>query len=201
MADCKVHLVIVLAFFLTAQTASAKNLGSIGNTYPVVEPNVIEEVKAGIDHATLSRIMTKPRERYQPTDLYSLPVAMANRTFYPDMTHTLEYDIPGENGEIIYKKGLTWNPLNFVTLRGGMVVINGEDEEQIQWFEKSPYFKNLSVKLLISGGYAVPLVKQLNRPVFYLTRTIADRLQLAAVPSIILQEGNKMMVREVRLEK
>jgi hypothetical protein len=44
-------------------------------------------------------------------------------------------------------------------------------------------------------------MKQLDRPVFYLTKTIADRLQLAAAPCVITQNGKKMMVQEVKIDE
>lgn len=201
MADCKVHLVIVLAFFLTAHTASAKNLGSIGNTYTVVESDLIEEIKANIDHDKLAKAMAEYRKPYKPKDIYPLPVATADRTFSPDMTYTLDHDIKGADGEIFYQQGLTWNPLDYVTLSGGLVVINGEDASQVEWFKTSPYAENHRVKLLLSAGYANELRDRLKRPVYYLTELIARRFQLAAVPCVILQEGRQMMVREVKIEK
>jgi conjugal transfer pilus assembly protein TraW len=100
----------------------------------------------------------------------------------------------------MYQRGLTWNPLDYVSLPGGLVVINSEDARQVEWFMKSPYNKNRQQKLLISAGLAAPLIKQLKRPVFYLTKTIADRLQLTAVPCVISQNGKKMMVQEIKID-
>ncbi|MBU4237127.1 MAG: hypothetical protein KKI01_12490 [Proteobacteria bacterium] len=202
MVNCKFFLIFGLVFglLLLANYANAKNLGSIGTTYPVAEPDLVEEVKARIDKGKMAKIMEGHRQNYKPKDIHALPTAKKDRTFFVDMTYTLDHDIPGENGEIMYERGLTWNPLDYVS-PPELVVINGESAKQVEWFEKSPYYKNLKIKLLISAGFAAPLIKQLDRPVFYLTKTIADRLQLTAVPCVITQNGKKMMVQEVKIDE
>jgi conjugal transfer pilus assembly protein TraW len=186
---------------LPVSLAYGKNLGTIGRTYPIVEPDLVEEIKADIDYEKLSKVMAEQRRNYQAKDIYALPAVKRDRTFFVDMTYTLDHDIAGENEEIMYPRGLTWNPLDYVSLQGGLLVINGEDEKQVEWFLKSPYNKNRQIKLLISAGFAAPLMKQLDRPVFYLTKTIADRLQLAAAPCVITQNGKMMMVQEIKIDE
>ncbi|MBU4168962.1 MAG: hypothetical protein KKE10_14115 [Proteobacteria bacterium] len=201
MANCRLLVIIIILGRLLLVSASyAKNLGTIGTTYPVVEPDLVEEVKARIDKVKMAKIMEEHRHSYKAKDIYALPTAKRDRTFFVDMTYTLDHDIPGENGKIMYKRGLTWNPLDYVS-PPELVVINGEDAKQVEWFKKSPYYKNLKIKLLTSAGFAAPLIKQLQRPVFYLTKTIADRLQLTATPCVITQNGKKMMVQEVKIDE
>ena len=198
MANCRP--ILILGFLLMASSTHAKNLGAIGTTYSIVEPDLIEEVKAKVDQEKLAKFMAEQRQKYKPKDIHALPTAKVDRTFFVDMIFTLDHDIQGENGEVMYQRGLTWNPLDYVS-PPGLVVINGEDAKQVDWFEKSPYYKNLKTKLLLSAGYAAPLVKQLDRPVFYLTKAIAERLQLAAAPCVITQNGKKMMVQEVKIDE
>ena len=201
MDNCKVFIFILIFGLLPVSLASGKNLGAIGRTYPIEEPDLVEEITAAIDYEKLARVMAEQRRNYQAKDIHALPTVKRDRKFLVDMTYTLDHDIPGENGQIMYPRGLTWNPLDYVSLQGPLVVINSEDEKQVEWFLKSPYNKNRQVKLLISAGFAAPLMKQLDRPVFYLTKTIADRLQLAAAPCVITQNGKKMMVQEVKIDE
>ena len=201
MDNCKFYILILIVGLLPASLAYGKNLGTIGMTYPIVEPDLVEEIKASIDYEKLAKVMEEHRQNYQAKDIYALPTVKRDRTFFVDMTYTLDHDIANENGEIMYQRGLTWNPLDYVSLPGGLVVINSEDAKQVEWFEKSPYNKNRQIKLLISAGFAAPLIKQLDRPVFYLTKTIADRLQLAAAPCVITQNGKKMMVQEIKIDE
>jgi len=191
----------IMGVFLLSGLAQAKHLGTFGATFEIREKDLIEELKSNIDHDKLAKAMEEYKKNYKPEDIHPLPMAVSDRTFYPDMTYTLDHDIQGQDGEVLYKKGLTWNPLDYVSLTGGLVVIDGDDAKQVEWFKATPYANNYAVKLLVSGGYADVLRDQLKRPVFYLTELIAKRFQLTAVPCVIMQEGRTMMVREVKVEE
>ncbi len=175
-----------------------KNLGVAGETYPVVEPDVVAELK---EQAAKTKKVSDDEFReqiksYQPEDLHHLPRATMDRTFLVDMTYTLDRDLLDGDGKVIYPRGFTFNPLDYVSFSGGMLVIDGDDPTQVKWFTKTPYANNHRIRLLLSGGYAYKLIEELKRSVFYLTDEIADRLQLAAVPSLVIQQDKKLLVRE-----
>ncbi len=164
-----------------------------------LESDVVAELKEEAarknrfgDNAFLERMKT-----YQPEDIHHLPRATRDRTFLVDMTYTLERDLLDGDGKVIYPKGFTFNPLDYVSFSGGMLLIDGSDPTQLKWFKKTPYVNNHQVRLLLSGGYAYELINQLKRSVFYLTDEIAERLQLAAVPSLVFQKDDKLEVREI----
>ena len=101
---------------------------------------------------------------------------------------------------MLYPKGFTFNPLKYVTLPGGLVVLDGDDPNQVEWFRTSSLLcQNHRIKLLLSNGQAADLIEKLQRPVFYLTDDIARRLQLSAVPSVVIQQDQEMAVHELYL--
>lgn len=170
----------------------------MGETYPIVEPDILVELKQqAVQRQPTKEEIVKKIKTYQPRNLQQLPRAKSDSTFLVDMTYTFEKDVVDGKGNILYPRGYTFNPLDYFLFPGGMVVIDGSDPDQIRWFKKSPYFANRQARLLISGGYAYDLVEQLKRPVFYLTDIIARRLQLTAVPAVIVQREKKLQVREV----
>ena len=116
-----------------------------------------------------------------------------------DLTHTLEEDLVDAQGTILYPRGFTFNPLRYISLTGALVVIDGSDPEQVAWFKGSSYGSNRRALLLLSGGLAAPLRDELRRPVAYLTEDIVRRLQLRAVPSIVVERDSQLMIREVSL--
>ena len=136
-------------------------------------------------------------KNYQPANLFALPRATADRTFLVDMTYTLDRDLVDADGKIIYPRGYTFNPLDYTGLSGGLVIIDGDDPAQVKWFMTSPYLENHRARLLLSNGHAAELITRLQRPVFYLTDDIGRRLRLAAVPSVVIQQGDRMQVREI----
>ena len=118
-----------------------------------------------------------------------------------DLTHTLQQDLVDAQGTILYPRGFTFNPLRYVSLTGVLVVIDGSDPEQVAWFKGSPYGSNRRALLLLSGGLAAALRDELRRPVAYLTEDIARRLQVRAVPSVVMEQDQHLTVREVLIDE
>jgi conjugal transfer pilus assembly protein TraW len=138
-------------------------------------------------------------KNYQPSSLHKLAHATADRTFLVNMDYTVKQDVVDGEGNILYPQGYTFNPLDYLSFPGGLVVIDGADPLQIKWFQSTPYASNHQVRLLFSGGYASQLTGQLKRSVFYLTADIAERLQLTAVPSVVVQEDRQLRVHEIKV--
>jgi conjugal transfer pilus assembly protein TraW len=179
---------------------SVKDLGTVGTTYPVIEADVVAELteKANRQEKThrpdpqLEQLKT-----HQPANLQKLPHAEQDRDFFVTMDYSLEHDFVDGEGKILYPKGFTFNPLDYVSFSAGLVVIDGRDPKQISWFQKTPYAANHRVRLLLSDGYAFELGRLLKRPVFYLTKDIATRLQLAVVPAVVVQHDRNLLVYEI----
>ena len=182
-----------------AQAGVTKNLGMVGTTYPVIEQDVVEQLKERAIHRSTSeqRQLLGQLQKYQPENMHSLPRATEDRSSLVDMTYTLEHDLRDGKGRIIYPRGLTFNPLDYVPFSEGLVIVDGNDPEQVEWFQESPYARNHRARLLITGGYAAELSRKLQRAVYYLTDVMARRLQLAAVPAVVVREGSRLLVREI----
>jgi conjugal transfer pilus assembly protein TraW len=182
-------------------SAQAKDLGSFGRTYPVTEKDALAEIEERARQVDWSKVLDKKKlENYQgPPDRESLPRAKRNRTFLVDMTYTTEIDVPDGKGGILYPKGYTFNPLDYVTYPKTIIVINGNDRGQVAWFKDSEYSQRLDVTLLITEGAFGTISKQIDRTVSYANNKIISRFQLKAVPSIIRQKGRLMEVSEVAL--
>lgn len=180
--------------------AAIRELETAGETYPVIEPDMLAELKQHAANTDRFREeMQKSIREYQPTGAHRLPPATAARTIAVDMTYTVNENITDGDGRVLYPKGYTFNPLKYVTLPGGLLVLDGDDPNQVEWFRTSPYYADHRIKLLLSNGRAADLIEKLQRPVFYLTDDIARRLQLSAVPSLVVQQGQEMEVHEFYL--
>lgn len=179
-----------------------KDLGTVGATYPVVEPDLVAELKKEAlkqDKAKDTAQLLEQMKKYQPANLHKLPHATADRSFVVNIDYTVKQDVVDGEGNILYPHGFTFNPLDYLSFPGGLVVINGTDPLHIKWFQHSPYTDNHQARLLLSDGYAYELTRQLSRSVFYLTTDIAERLQLAAAPSVIVQEDRNLRVHEIKI--
>ena len=191
-------LVLLLAGVSPARAGEIVRLEPVGPTSAVIETDlgeVLRQRAVSVDVEQLRSVQA----HYQPANLRALPRATKDTTSIVDLTHTLQQDLVDAQGTILYPRGFTFNPLRYVSLTGALVVIDGSDPEQVAWFKGSPYGANRRALLLLSGGLAAPLRDELRRPVAYLTEDIARRLQLRAVPSIVVERDNQLMIREVSL--
>jgi len=180
--------------------AAVRELNTVGGTYPVIEEDFLAELKqSAMNTDQLRENIQKLISEYQPSGVQPLPRAMADRTFTVDMAYTLEENITDGEGRVTYPKGYRFNPLKYVNLPGGLVVIDGGDPQQVEWFKASPYSGDHRVRLLLSNGRAAELIDKLQRPVFYLTDDIARRLQIKVVPALVIQQAQTMQVREIYL--
>ena len=191
-------LALLLAWMPPAWAGEIVQLEPVGPTSAVIETDLAEELRQRAVRVDVERLRSA-QARYQPANLQALPRAEKDTTTMVDLTHTLEEDVQDANGQVLYPAGFTFNPLQYVSLSGALVVIDGSDPEQVAWFQGSPYVKNHRALLLLSGGLAAPLRDELARPVAYLTEDIALRLQVRAVPSVVIEQENQLVIREVSL--
>ena len=193
-------LALLLAGVSPARAREIVQLEPVGPTSAVIETDLGEALRQRAVRVDVEQLR-HAQARYQPANLHALPRATKDATTMVDLTHTLEQDVQDANGQVLYPAGFTFNPLRYVSLSGALVVIDGSDPEQVAWFKGSPSGSNRRALLLLSGGLAAPLRDELRRPVAYLTEDIARRLQLRAVPSVVMEQDQHLTVREVRIDE
>ena len=194
-------LLAVVILPLLIVSAQAKDLGSFGRTYPVAEKDALTEIEERAGQVDWNKVLDKKKlENYQgPPDRETLPRAQRERVRQIDMTYTTEIDVPDGKGGILYPKGYTFNPLDYVSYPKTIIIIDGNDRGQVAWFKSSEYSQRLDVTLLITEGAFGIISKQIDRTVSYANIKIISRFQLKALPSIVRQKGRMMEVREISL--
>ena len=185
---------LLLAGVSPARAGEIVQLEPVGPTSAVIETDLGGELRQRAVSVDVEQLRNA-QARYQPANLHALSRAEKDTTTMVDLTHTLEQDLVDAQGTILYPAGFTFNPLRYVSLTGALVVIDGSNPEQVAWFKGSPYGSNHRALLLLSGGLAAPLRDELRRPVAYLTEDIARRLQLRAVPSVVMEQDQHLTVR------
>ncbi|MFV9690113.1 MAG: hypothetical protein ACNY01_04010 [Desulfobacteria bacterium] len=205
----KLALLQVTAFLLltvfapTGGIAAIRTLGTFGNTYLIAEKDAIEEMKQKAAQTDWSKHLDKEKQakaikNFRPQGLRSLPRVTDPETFQVDMTYSLEFDITDQRGVIIYPKGFTFNPLDYMDYPRTLVFIDGSDKDQVQWLKSSEYVG--TAMILVTDGVFWDVRNELNRHVYYATNQIIDRLGVRAVPSIAYQSGRYMEIKEIDVE-
>jgi conjugal transfer pilus assembly protein TraW len=178
------------------------DLGTVGATYPIQEQDALVQIQNKLKQYDFSKFFTKQRfldsfHKYERRISTDLPAAKEHKIYRVNMTYTLPYDIPDGKGGILYPKGYTFNPLDYIKIPFVYVIINAEDKKQIVWFRKSKYYNEIKSMPMIVKGDVLTLQEQLKIPVFYADKRIVERFQLKAVPSIAYQKGDDFYVEEI----
>lgn len=188
-------LLMALAF-----PAGAQVLGTAGATYPIAEQDALEEIEARARTVDWRSVIDREQPKdYRPPEPVRLPRTGRDRAFLVDLTWTLSFDIPDGKGGVLYPRGYAFNPLDYVSFEQTLVVLDGGDPAQVDWFRQSDFARAPNVLLLLTEGSFATVSAQLKRHVYYADRRLTERFRLAAVPSVITRQGRLMEVREFAL--
>jgi conjugal transfer pilus assembly protein TraW len=196
---------ILISILVSVSTvAAARDIGTYGAIYPITEKDALSEIEARAREIDWKKVLD-PKEAdkrikgYRPVGLSRLPLAKKDRAFNVDMTYSVEMDIPDGQGGILYPKGYTFNPLEYVFLPNILVFLDGSDKRQIEWFKRSPYNDDYRTMLLLTDGAYYEIMRDLKTPVYYANPKIIERFRVESVPSVAVQKGKLMEIREYLL--
>lgn len=189
--------------------AAAKDYGQQGTVFPIVEPDLLEQIRAKLQRLEASgetaRLNADLKKRTiaqvnRPEPVAGLRVASSPRQWMFDPTITVEADIRDDKGRLIISAGTRVNPLDTVSLRQKLIFIDGDDAAQLAWAIK--VHKAADAKLILVKGAPLDLMRTRQRR-FYFDQggSLVKRFGIHAVPAIVEQQGRILMVREVPLPK
>ncbi len=198
---------LLLSIFLTLNLFANQNEFYLGDTFDFAENDALEDIKNHIlnnkdkinKKLETYRKSTKEKvKNFKPKDLIPLTPANKDYEFWPTTPtrYTQQTDIKDNDGKIIYPKGFTFNPLDFVNMPYEIVVIDATLPNQIKWLEEQNYINNIKYKILISDGNYMETQAKIKQPVQYLLGAITERFELKHTPCLISQFGNKIRVKE-----
>jgi len=201
---------LCISTLLIATTLSAQNVFTIGTTYEFAEEDLIIAIKENIqtNEEAIKKRFADMKEKAQtnidelsPTLSVRPSPAIENRTFYPDTTYVNPKDIRDHTGKILYPKGYTFNPMDYINLAYEIVVINGNRSEELDWIKSTDYLGTAAYRVLITEGKFKKVTEALGQTVFFATDQIINRLSIKKTPSVITQDGNRLKIKEIYVAK
>lgn len=203
------RIAVLLAVLLASAPAAARDYGRQGTVFPIVEPDLLEQIRAKLQRLEASgetaRLNADLKRRTiarvnRPEPVAGLGAAMALRQWRFDPTITVEADISDDKGRLIIAAGTRVNPLDTVGLRQKLVFIDGDDAGQLAW--AIARYKQADAKFILVKGAPLELMRARQRR-FYFDQggTLVKRFGIRAVPAIVEQQGRILHLREVPLAK
>ena len=186
-------------------TASAADLGVRGQTWPVAEPDLLEQIEGRLsemrESGELARLEAGARARAgarleEPDPVAGIAPAREHRSRLFDPAIVVDRDIGLPDGTLIAAAGTRIDPLAGMTLARDLLFIDGRRKVEIAWAlaHAGP------AKIVLLAGRPLDLARAEGRPFFFdQGGRLAARFGLTATPSLVEQAGSKLRITEIPL--
>ncbi|MBE8130614.1 type-F conjugative transfer system protein TraW [Photobacterium damselae] len=215
-------LSLLLLCPLTFSPAYAKNLGTIAQTFPIAEIDMLDWIMARLRHfeatGELEKMQDEFTERVKQSAIRPPPVAGLTTTSTPttysiDPTLTLAEDIKDANGKVLFHKGLKINPFDSSTwpnakglpplyLSKILVFLDGDDMRQLRFAkalqqQEQAKAHSLKFKWILVKGEPAKVQHFLKEKVYFdQLGNITKRFDIKHIPTTAKQSGTRWEVKE-----
>lgn len=194
--------------FGLAQAARPLVTEKLGPTYPISERDAIETITAKLKDMEKSGELKSLQEQaqtsaenkiLQPAPVPNIGVVEKAGVRYFDPSWTLNQDIFDHMGNKIAAKGTRINPLESKAVTEKLFFFDGRDAAQVELAKKLSIQYGLSFTPVLTAGSWVDTSEKLQRAVYFdQMGKMTTRLTITSVPALVMQEGNRMRIEEMR---
>ena len=199
---------LLIALLLPAM-AAARDLGVIGPTYAINEPDMLAQLHTRLKQAetdgTLQTMEDEMKARYvahaQRPKGIALPRADQHRVHFFDPTVVLSQDIRDQRGQVLWQAGTKVNPLDYVSMNQQWLFFDGDDPQQRQWARDYLTRYPNQVRPILTQGEALKLSEDWGvRLYFDQHGSYSRRFGLRALPALLSQQGKQLRIDEIAPE-
>ena len=207
MTRCAAILAAAVLTVVAAPAAvPAADLGVRGQTWPVAEPDLLEQIEGRLsemrESGELARLEAEARARVRsrleaPDPVAGIAPARERRSRLFDPAIVVDRDIRSPDGTLIAAAGTRIDPLAGMTLARDLLFIDGRRKVEIAWAlaHAGP------AKIVLLAGRPLDLARAEGRPFFFdQGGRLAARFGLARTPALVTQSGSKLRITEIPLK-
>ncbi len=203
-------IVLTISTVLSVPPASAADLGVRGATWPVAEPDLLEQIEerlSGMQRSgELARIEREARTRArsrieEPEPVPGIAPAREARSRMFDPAITVERDIRLPDGTLIAAAGTRIDPLARHPLTRDLLFVDGRREAEIAWALAREIATGRPGKIVLLAGRPLDLARAHGRAFFFdQDGRLAARFGIAATPALVEQAGSQLRISEFPVE-
>jgi conjugal transfer pilus assembly protein TraW len=197
------HFVLCAALLL-CPIAAALDLGVIGPTYAIAEPDLLLELQAKLREKArsgeLQQLERSARARVvasieRPPSVPALARSEQPRTFYFDPSVTIGEPIVDARGQVLIPAGTRANPLDIVALSQRLLFFDGRDADQVRQARTLIERYGGKVKPILTAGSYLDLMRRWRLRVYYDQQgALVQKLGITEVPALVSQEGKRLRI-------
>jgi len=201
------YLIVIFLLLISCTThAKVYDLGVVGQTYDIAEPDMLEgfysKLKEAEANGKMAEVEEQMKERFiahanRPKGVV-LPRTQIHRVHYFDPTVVLSQNIVDHEGNVLWPAGTTVNPLDYVPMTQQWLFFDADDPEQAAWAQD--YLKRFpnQVRPILTQGAVLELTEVWQiRLYFDQHGKYIEKFGIRTVPSLISQEGKKLRIDEI----
>ena len=198
-----------LALALPTCGLRAADLGTLGPTYGIAEPHLLELIAQRLRDkqrsGELQRLMQEAQARgvesvKSPAPVAGLRTTRTARSYYVDPSFTLERNIVDAEGRLLFPAGTRKNPLEVVSMSKRLLFFDARDRRQVAQARELIARYDGKVKPILTAGSYLDLMQTWQVPVYFDQQgTLTRRLGIGQVPALVSQEGLKLRIDEMAL--
>lgn len=203
--------VVVAALLAATVVTRAEDLGTVGTTYPIVEESAVTMIKNRLLEKQRTGEMQKLQDEAIKRSIHSalnrpplvgIDTVTARTERLIDPTVYYPRAITDEEGRIIVPAGARINPLVYTGLHKRLVFFDGRDHDQVEAVHAMVKREHAKVKPILIAGPWFDLSKTWKTQVYYdQDGTLTQRFGIHAVPAVISQKGDKLLLQELPAEE
>lgn len=195
------------------QKVSAADVGGnerLGPTYPITEPDMLEEIhkklKSMERSGKLNELQRRAVERSKhsiesPSPVENLQRTTRPRTFYFDPTWRVPQDIITPEGKVIASAGDAVNPLDYVSMSNHLVFFDGRDTDQVKKAADLVSHYEGRVKAIMVAGEPLKLTRKWKRQIYFdQGGMLVRRFGITQVPALVSQESKRLRIDELKAD-
>jgi len=188
--------------------ALAKDLGTRGETFDIVERDLFTEIAekfaAMEESGEVDAVNQRLRERamaaaHRPAPVEGLRPTSNPRAWAHDPSITLAKDIVTPDGQVIGQAGQRFNPLDYTPFQQTLIFFDADDPDQRAWAETERARTDTTIQPVLVRGAVIDLMKDWSRPVWFDQRgDLIRRFGITQVPARVSRQGDHLLIEEVK---
>lgn len=200
-------ILLAAAILAASPIATAEHVGVIGPVYEIAEPNLLDVILAKLRDAQSSGVLASLQQDAQrnakraiedPAPVASVTRTTQARTFFHDPSIVVPYAITDAEGKVIVAPGTRVNPLDTVSLSKTLLFFDARDVHQVKRARSLLDQQQGKVKLILTGGSYLELMRRWQVPVFYdQNGALVAKLGIQHVPAMVSQDGRRLRIDEL----
>ena len=199
--------VAALAGAIGAAPVVAKDYGTLGATWAIAEPDVLQVIRArllaaqqsgALDAMNHKFVLAAEASVHRPHPVDGISPAAADRHWSFDPSVTLAEDIHDARGNLIAAKGQRFNPLHVVGMAHSFAFIDGDSADEVTWALRQGAADKLWIVLV--KGSPTDRMKELKRRFYFDQQgVLTSRFGIEHTPALLVQKGEGLDIHEVSL--